>query len=279
MDDLYAIVQLLQDSSVNTIGLSSAHFNNVQLLTDSLWNLYPTKNINTVQISQDLNEQLLFLLNKTDIPAPLGCDKMLGYAWGYYKGAPIPNSPAVEFIIEKAKHYSSENKLDIMCLGACTNVASAILLAPEIVKNIRLYLLSMKTDDQGNWNKNTFNARNDINALDVILDNEDLETVVIPGQVSRKLSFDKEQTIERLKRVNHPVTELLIRRWDEVHVPAHNQWIMWDLALVQSYINPSMATFVSLPAPPENGGRPIKVITEIDVENIKKAFWNTIQEL
>ncbi len=29
MDDLYAIVQLLQDSSVNTIGLTSVHFNNI----------------------------------------------------------------------------------------------------------------------------------------------------------------------------------------------------------------------------------------------------------
>ncbi len=219
------------------------------------------------------------MLNKTDIPAPLGCDRIVGYAWGYYEGAPIPNSPAVEFIIEKAKTYTPENKLDIMCLGPSTNVASAILQAPEIVKNIRLYLLTMKTDDQGNWNKNTFNARNDINALDIILDNEDLEIVVIPGQVSRKLTFDKEKTIERLKTINHPVAEPLIRRWDEVPVPDHNQWIMWDLALVQAYINPSVAKFETLPAPPENGGRLIKVITKINVDKIKKAFWETIQKL
>jgi len=276
MDDLYAIVQMAKEKSVNLIGLTSAHFNNVQLLTDSIWHIYPTENINTVQISQDLNEQLLSQLNLTDIPAPPGCDRMVGYAWGFYPGAPIPNAPAVEFIIEKARQYTPENKLDIICLGAVTNLAAAVLRAPEIVNNIRAHLLTMKYDDKGNWNKNSFNARNDINGLDVVLNEEDLELVIIPGQVSRKLVFNREETIEKLEQSNLPAKEMLIRRWDEVS--AGKTWIMWDLALVQAYIDPSAATFKTLPGPPENGSRPVKVITDIDSDQIKKAFWDTLQK-
>ena len=82
MDDLYAIARIVMDTTVDIAGISSVHFNNVELLTEKKWHIYPTKNINTVQISQDLNEKLLKYLNKMNIPHPLGAAKMIGHAWG-----------------------------------------------------------------------------------------------------------------------------------------------------------------------------------------------------
>jgi purine nucleosidase len=277
MDDIYAIVRILLEESINVIGITSAHFNNVELVTESMWHIYPTKGINTVQISQDLNEEILTVLNRTDIPAPIGCKRMVGYAWGFYPGAPIPESPAVDFIIEKANGYSPERKLNIMCIGAVTNVASAILKAPEISRNIRLYVLAMDNDDNGNWNKNSFNALNDLNGLDIILKTTDLELFIIPDRVSRTLVFQREETIEKLSSLNHPIKELLINRWDEVS--AGKTWIMWDIALVQAFIDPSMTTIKTLPAPPENGGRPVQVIIGINVNAIIQEFWNVLQKL
>jgi len=42
MDDLYAIVRLLKDTTVEIAGLSSAHFNNADLLVFEKWNVFVT---------------------------------------------------------------------------------------------------------------------------------------------------------------------------------------------------------------------------------------------
>ncbi|QIA08339.1 nucleoside hydrolase [Draconibacterium halophilum] len=182
MDDLYAIVRAFDNDEVKLQALISAHFNNPQLVTDSMWNSYSTKNINTLQLSQMENERLLQECNRKYIPHPPGCEKMVGYSWGYYEGAQIPQSGGVDFIIEMAQKASPENKLNMVCLGAVTNVAAAILTEPSIAKNIRLYALTMKYDlEKKVWNKNSFNARNDLNALDIVLNETTLELLIIPG--------------------------------------------------------------------------------------------------
>ncbi len=58
-DDIYALARLLAEPSVDVKGVSSAHFNNADLVAFEKWNQYATRNINTVQISQQLNEVLL----------------------------------------------------------------------------------------------------------------------------------------------------------------------------------------------------------------------------
>lgn len=272
MDDLYAIVRALIDPEVDLIALTSAHFNNVQLLTDSMWNSYPTKGLKTLKVSQNINYSLLEGMGRLNVPHPEGCDRMVGYSWGYNDGAPIPESDAVNFIIENAGEHSPENKLNILCVGPLTNVAAAILLKPGIEKNIRLFSLSMKYDIQYKaWNKNTFNARNDINALDLVLSNEDLELFIMPGNVSRTLTFERTVTLDRLSHWDHPVTNILAARWDEVN--AGNSWIMWDLALVETLINPELASIEIMKAPPENGGRGISVFTDINEQKMREDFW------
>ena len=45
-------------------------------------------------------------------------------------------SPAAEDLAKRAEKYSPENPLYVVSIGAITNVASAIILNPEICKNI-----------------------------------------------------------------------------------------------------------------------------------------------
>ncbi|NBC03663.1 MAG: nucleoside hydrolase [Bacteroidetes bacterium] len=277
LDDLYAIVRAVIDEEVTVTALTSAHFNNPQLVTDSLWHIYPTENINTVQISQDINENLLETLGRTEIPHPIGADRMVGYAWGYYEGAQVPESEATDFIIERAREHSPSEKLNVVTVGAVTNVAAALLQEPSIAENIRLFSLLMRYDEEYNaWNKNSFNARNDINGLDLILDNEQLELYIIPGNVSRTLTFQREETLERLSEWEHPTVNILERRWDEVS--AGDSWIMWDLALVEAIIHPEWATFESVAAPPENGSREIYMISDIDEDQMRNEFWRLMQQ-
>lgn len=274
MDDLYAVVRALIEPSIDVVGLTSCHFNNVQLVTDEKWHIYPTQGINTVQISQDLNEEILSYLKIKDVPHPLGCDRMVGYTWGFYPGAPVPDSDATQFIINEARKASPQNKITVVTLGAVTNVAAAILLDPGIIPNIRLLALTMKYDTEKKaWNKNSFNARNDHNGLDVILDQEDLELWVIPGNVSRQMVFERKPTLKKLSKNKTQLDKLLARRWDEVS--AKDTWIMWDLALIEALIYPDMAEVTEMMTPPENTQRKIKVYTGIDVERMKEDFWKS----
>jgi len=274
MDDLYAIVKAVQDENCEVTGLISAHFNNVQLLTDDRWNGYSTENINTLKISQQLNELLLNTMGADTIPHPAGCERMVGYAWGYYPGAPVPESEGVAFIIQHAKKATPAEKLNIAVLGAVTNVAAAILEAPEIAANINVYLLNMKYDfDRHAWDKNSFNARNDINGLDILLNAQGLELHVMPGTVARQLTFSRDETVGRLMDHGAILDEILTDRWD--HVNAGESWIMWDLALIEAMIYPDLARHETTQTPPENTPRKIGIYTEIDEESMRQEFWRT----
>jgi purine nucleosidase len=47
---------------------------------------------------------------------------------------------------------------------------------------------------------------------------------------------------------------------------------MWDLALVEAYLNPDMSIIKEVLTPPENTQRIIKVYTKIDNESLQKIF-------
>jgi purine nucleosidase len=82
MDDLYAIARFVKDTTIELVGLSSAHFNNPDLLVFDKWNAYPTKDFETCKESQRLNEEILKALKRLDIPHPMGSDRQIGRAWG-----------------------------------------------------------------------------------------------------------------------------------------------------------------------------------------------------
>lgn len=276
MDDLYAIARALAPDGLKVLALQSAHFNNPQLLTDPNWHIYPTEDINTVAISQYLNEQLTIDCRQWMIPKLRGCDRMLGYAWGFYEGAPIPRSPATQFIIDHARKASPDDKLNIICLGASTNVASALALRPELAANMRVYLLAAKYDTKSKaWNKNSFNVRNDLNAFDLLLNSEDLELWIMPGNIARQLTFSRSEASDMLNNcASSALCRRLGRRWGEVS--AGKEWIMWDLALVQALITPELASYERVKTPPENTKRKIHVYTEIDAPAMRAAFWEAL---
>ncbi len=82
MDDLYAIAHLVKSDKIQLIGLSSAHFNNVDLNVFEMWNAYETATLNPVEESQSLNKEILATLDRMDITHPLGADRQIGSAWG-----------------------------------------------------------------------------------------------------------------------------------------------------------------------------------------------------
>jgi purine nucleosidase len=274
MDDLYAIARILKDTTVDVVGISSAHFNNVELLTEKKWHIYSTKNISTVNISQSLNEKLLEYLDKKDIPHPLGASKMIGHSWGE---TDLRDSPAARLIIKKAHECKSGEKLDFLSIGTVTNLASALLLDSTIVPKIRCYLLAARFDRATNvWDKNEFNVRNDLNAFDYIMNKERLELYVMPANTAYPLQFSRSDCKRRLDNKDHKLYTMLLKRWDEIN--AGQTWVMWDLALVEAYLLKETAQYEVKYTPAENKKREIYVYIRIDEKQMSVDFWSALKD-
>ena len=87
IDDLYAITRMLKQDKFEVLALSSAQ-----------WFHYLSGE-RTVHQSQALNEKMIKLLGRPNLPVPLGADQAMGKPWG---GFEPKDSPAAQFIIKAA---------------------------------------------------------------------------------------------------------------------------------------------------------------------------------
>ena len=274
-DDVYAIIRLLAEPTIDVVGLSSAHFNNADLVAFDKWNQYPTQNIRTVAISQQLNEEILQVMGKESILHPMGADRQIGRAWG---GTDPRPSAATEQLINAVRQLKQGEKLDILCLGALTNVASAILIAPTILPQIRCYALGAKYNTQTTaWDKNEFNIRNDLNAFDYLLNNTALDFTIMPINAALPFRFQRDTIYARIDDTI-PTQRLLKQRWQDTN-PQDKARTLWDLALVEAYLLPKKATIREVMTPPENTKRLLKAYSNIDHKALTDDFWRVIHQL
>ena len=261
IDDLYAIVRMVMAEDFDVLGLCSAQW---------FHQLSPR---NSVQESQRLNDDLLRLMNRQDIPAPLGSEMKMGKPWGGYEPA---DSVAARFIINEAKKERPE-KLTIIALGAVTNVASAIALAPEIIPNIQVFSLGGRyEDDKKLWDKNEFNVRRDLNAFNYLLDTEGLELSIMPVNVLFDFKFTQTEVTDRLSGKGG-VWDYLVARWKS-NAAGDEVRIFWDLALGIAVLKPNLATLVKRNTPPQNNQRQVGIYTAIDTNGMLKDWWDFFEE-
>jgi inosine-uridine nucleoside N-ribohydrolase len=274
IDDLYAIAYLVKSTEINLIGISSAHFNNADLNVFEKWNAYDAATLKPVEESQRLNEEILDALDRKDILHPLGADRQIGRAWGQQDPR---DSPAAQAIITAARSMKETEKLDILTLGAMTNMATALILAPDILPKIRLYSLgSWYNPATKAWNKSEFNIRCDLNAFDYLLNLEGLDFTIMTTTTSFALKFDRDETYAALDE-SIEIEKILADRW-RIQNPQDKTRIMWDLALVEAYLHPEWSKIAEVQSPPENLQRLLKVYVSIDAEKMKKEFWRIIKE-
>ncbi len=263
VDDLYAIVRALIAPEFEVLGLNSAH-----------WQVSHWATENSLEDSQRLNEVLLGYLEMSDLPHPRGAQSRL-YDWGRDIAR---YSAASHFIIEQAKKYSSDNKLNIVTLGAMTNVASAILIDPDIVPNIRVWIMGTRHDfDTGLWYKRDFNCMNDLNAADLLLSQPNLELVVLPANVAAQMTFDFAETKEQLGD-DHPLLELLLDIWKNHRDGGRYRRVIWDLALIEAMLHPEWAEMVTVHTSPQDGSRPVRIYKDIDADAMRTNFFRVMQE-
>jgi purine nucleosidase len=274
MDDVWAIVRLLwAKEQVDIMGLSSAHFNNADLLTFDKWNQYSTRTINTLKISQELNEEILNTMNLSFINHPMGADRQMGRAWGGYEPRA---SKASDEILKVIKNLKPNEKLDILSLGAMTNVASLVALDSTVKSKIRIFSMGLRYNfTKKYWDKNEFNGRGDLNAIDFLFNQKNLDWILIPVETCLPYRFEIEEAKSRFDD-NNPVEQLMEKRWLETN-PQNKNRILWDLALVQAYLLPSEAEFINAQGPIENGQNPVKIYSKINLKAFYDDFWGNVE--
>jgi inosine-uridine nucleoside N-ribohydrolase len=264
IDDLYAIVRAFVEPRFEMVGLTSAHYRTQK-------NAPP----NTVQPSQDLNEKLLRLMDRLEVPHPIGANDAM-------KDSETPqDSPAARFIVEKARLYSPEQKLVVITTGAVTNLASAILLDPAIIPNIRCYTMGLKYEN-GQLSSKEFNASNDLEAVDCLLKAQNLDWHVMTATASKALIYTKKQTIEQLKD-RDGVFKFILDYWINYNPPwkpgiKTDSWIMWDIAAIEAVLHPEFAKEekVAVPAALKSSNK-VWVYTEIDADKMRHDYWESIR--
>jgi purine nucleosidase len=262
IDDLYAIVRALIDSDMKIIGLIS-----------SQWNFHEKAPDSSVLISQDMNEKILKLLNLTHIPHPTGAIDMLRF-----QKTPVPQpSDGAKFIIDNASGIPSGEKLKVIALGSATNLASAILMDTSIIPKLDCYILGLKYDNiNRSWNKNEFNTRSDLDAMDIILNTKNLEVTIMTSNIAKNLIFTKEETFGELSNKGD-IWNWLLENWNE-KFNDYPEWSMQDVALIEAILHPGYATLKELYTPPENTRRKIKVYTKIKLKEMIKDYWKAAEE-
>ncbi|MFK8112312.1 MAG: nucleoside hydrolase [Rubripirellula sp.] len=260
IDDMYAIVRILHQDKFDVVGINSAQW--FHYLGDP----------DSVQASHAINKDLLRLLGRKDLPLSMGAERPMGKPWG---GQEPKDSPAAQFIIQQALALPAGERLHVVCIGASTNLASAIKLSPEIAPKIVAHLMGFRCDaEQGVWDKSEFNVRRDLNAADFLLNQKDLELHVMSATVSKALTFDRDQTFERHTQLGE-LGQYLTDQWKRKFASSKS-WVMWDLALVEAMIQPGLATEVQVNTPPENTPRKVWVYDSIDVNGMRNDYWQSL---
>lgn len=260
VDDLFALSRLLMNDNVQIIGLLS-----------SQWHYADLENDSTLYLSHDDNYRMLRIFNRTHIPRRLGVNIPV-----IFDEKPYPrDNQAARFIADRAMETVSGQKLDVLCLGPSTNLATAVLRKPESASRIRCHMLGPVYDPARRiWNKNEFNARNDLDALDILLNNKDLELHIMNANMAESMVFTGEAVRDEL-RGDHPLQEFLRNAFRGPRIPA-DTCSMPSLVLVEAILNPDLASEKQVLTPPENEQRKVSVYTRADIERMQKDFWRSL---
>ena len=122
IDDQFAIAYMLANrDKLNVKAIYAAPFHNAK----------STGPKDGMEKSYDEIKKVLSMIENTgDIEILKGSESYLSD-----EKTPVV-SPAAEHLVKLAESYSSDNPLYVAAIGAITNIASAILLKPEIIDNI-----------------------------------------------------------------------------------------------------------------------------------------------
>ena len=258
VDDIYALSRALIEPSWDILALNAVQ-----------WQTSHWTEPRSMENSHRLNQVLLAEMGLEIKTRRGGAARM--YDWGDM----AQHSAAAYEIIQQAKAQPEGEKLTVIALGALTNVASAIYIDPSIESRIMLYWIGSTYDfEEGVMKRQDFNAVMDVQALEIVLMSQ-VELHVLPINVASKMQFEYEATKAALAP-DHSLSRLLLDRWYEHLDGGRKNRVIWDLALIQAILHPTLTKSVSIKTSKENGSRVVHYFSDIDAEKMKAEYFDRI---
>lgn len=222
IDDQFAIAYLLRSKErLNTVAMYAAPF----------FNANSSGPADGMRRSYDEILKLLELCGES-VPAYLGSEDYLAD-----EATPQP-SPAADDLVERAMRYSPEEPLYVVAIGAITNVASALLMRPEIAENIVVVWLG---GHARHWSDTReFNMMQDVAAARVVM-RSGAPFVQLPcfGVVSEFRASGAD--LEKWLMNKNPLADYLARNTirEAESYAAGTPWtrVIWDVTAVAWLLN------------------------------------------
>lgn len=97
----------------------------------------------------------------------------------------------------------------------------------------------------------------------------------MPTSVAGQLKFDQADSFKRQSQMGK-LGEYLTMKW-KTKFGGSKTWTMWDVALIEAILDPTMCEEKQVKTPPENEPRDIWMYTDIDEAKMKTLFWKSVQ--
>ena len=184
-------------------------------------------------------------------------DRVYRGSAGYLESCDVPiQSEAVEHLIETAKTASMDAPLHVAVIGAPTNIASALLLAPEIIRNIVVSWTAGYPTLVTGIRQPSFNMEQCILSSQLLFDSG-VPLVYLPGfHIGAQLRLSLPE-IERWVKGRGAIGDYL--HWLFCHNPHYplqgidddfaRSWVIWDLINFAWLINPAWVPSLMRDAP------------------------------
>jgi purine nucleosidase len=216
------------------------------------------------------------------LPAYVKTPAIFSGSTRYLKDSVEPeNSPAVKDLIQRARN--AERALHILTIGAPTNLACALLLAPDIIEKIHVIWLGGNSFE---WKDNQeFNLMQDITASRILFDSGVALTQIPCFGVANCMASsvpEMQYYFANTSRIGNYFSELAPRcPW----IGFGSRKVIWDITTVGYILNPDWFTcqFISSPIINDNlswsfdNRRHItQIVKFIERDNLFKDFFRKI---
>ena len=266
-DDQFAIVQALLSPSLDVRGLIAAHFGTRR----------------TERSMAESRAEIDLLLNL------MGMEGQVRVANGAETAIPDETTPSdsegARLIIEESLKATPESPLYVAFLGPLTDMASAILLDPEIVTRpvVVIWIGGHGYDGIANYRDIEFNLSNDIPGANVVFDSG-IQVWQVPSNVYSQMSVGYAELDERVATQGE-LGRYLVRQLKEFNEDWHREPIesrsLGDSPAVGLMLYPAGGTFRLRPSPrfaPDGhyvsgAGHPVRVAETVDARFILEDFF------
>ena len=235
-DDQFALVHHLLTPKFIVKGIVAGHFD----LSQKMY-----KSGASASASLDEVKKILELMDANEVPAYLGAQVPMQDEF-----TPV-DSEGARFIIEEALR-DDPHPLFIACQGAVTDIASALLLKPEIATRMTAVWIGGGAYPEGGFE---FNMQQDIAAVNVLMKSE-MPIWQIPSDVYRNMSV----TLSELQLNVEPCGDIgkyLFRQMLEVNEdaadipfwPNGESWGLGDSPTIGVFLDDNPDWYEEIPAP------------------------------